>query len=124
MTTGQRIKQRRKQLGISADILAEKLGVSRSTVFRYESGEIEKMPIDIIKPIAEVLQTSTGYLLGWDAPPEDTAGARPPGPKAEFADKLFAAYGDTPPNLSQNAMEDVADYLRFVAEKERRKNEK
>lgn len=34
--TGEQIKKRRKQLGMSADELAEKLGVSRSTIFRYE----------------------------------------------------------------------------------------
>jgi len=38
--TGKRIKLRRKSLGISADELAEELDVSRSTVFRYENGEI------------------------------------------------------------------------------------
>jgi transcriptional regulator with XRE-family HTH domain len=66
MTPGQRIKQRRKQLEISADFLAEKLGVSRSTIFRYENGDIGKMPIDIIKPIAEALQTTPEYLMGWE----------------------------------------------------------
>lgn len=66
MTIGQRIKKRRKEIGINADYLAEKLGVSRSTVFRYESGDIEKMPIDIIKPIAMALHTNPVYLLGWD----------------------------------------------------------
>lgn len=34
--TGEQIKKRKKQLGMSADELAEKLGVSRSTIFRYE----------------------------------------------------------------------------------------
>ena len=39
--TGEQIKKRRKQLGMSADELAEKLGVSRSTIFRYEKGDID-----------------------------------------------------------------------------------
>lgn len=42
MTTGERIKARRKELGITADKVAEQIGVSRSTMFRYEKGEIEK----------------------------------------------------------------------------------
>lgn len=42
--TGQKIKARRKELGMSADEVAAKLGVSRSTIFRYENGHIEKSP--------------------------------------------------------------------------------
>ena len=38
--TGKRIKIRRKELGISADKLAEAIGCSRTTVFRYENGDI------------------------------------------------------------------------------------
>jgi transcriptional regulator with XRE-family HTH domain len=66
MTVGQRIKQRRKELGLSADKLGEKLGKDRSTVFRYENGSIEKLPIDILKPIAEALLTTPEYLMGWE----------------------------------------------------------
>ena len=66
MTIGQRIKERRKELGMSADELGVRLGVNRSTVFRYENGFIEKIPIDILKPIAEALQTTPQYLMGWE----------------------------------------------------------
>ena len=38
MNVGERIKLRRKELKISADTLAERVGVSRSTIFRYERG--------------------------------------------------------------------------------------
>ncbi|MDL2252635.1 helix-turn-helix domain-containing protein [Ruminococcaceae bacterium OttesenSCG-928-I18] len=64
MTTAERIKARRKELDMSADVVADKLGVSRSTIFRYENGDIEKMPIDVIRPLAKVLRTTPGYLLG------------------------------------------------------------
>lgn len=66
MTVGQRIKQRRKELGISADELGKRLGKDRSTVFRYENGYIEKLPIDILKPIADALLTTPEYLMGWE----------------------------------------------------------
>lgn len=65
MTIGERIKQRRKQLKMSADELGSRLGVNRSTVFRYESGFIEKLPIDILDPIAKALDTTPQYLMGW-----------------------------------------------------------
>lgn len=71
---GQRIKSRRKELGISADVLADKLNVSRSTIFRYERGDIEKLPAESLKTIAETLQTTTDYLLGWESQPAYTQG--------------------------------------------------
>jgi transcriptional regulator with XRE-family HTH domain len=61
-----RIKARRKELCLSADQVAEALGVSRATVYRYESAEIEKLPAVILKPLAEVLHTTPAYLMGWD----------------------------------------------------------
>lgn len=70
MTTGERIKARRKQLAISADTLAEKIGVSRSTVFRWEKGEIEKVPAIELNTIASVLQTTAEYLIGIVDDPE------------------------------------------------------
>ena len=66
MNVGQRLKKRRKELGISADKLGEALGKDRSTIFRYEKGDIEKLPLDILEPIAKVLQTTPQYLMGWE----------------------------------------------------------
>lgn len=65
MNVGERMRDRRKELKLSADIVAEKLGVSRSTIFRYEKGEIEKIPIEVVSKIAEVLHTTPGWLMGW-----------------------------------------------------------
>lgn len=69
--TGKRMQERRKELGISADTLAEHLGVSRSTVFRYENGDIEKVPANLLSDIAKFLRTSEAFLMGW----EDTSGS-------------------------------------------------
>jgi len=66
MTTGERMKARRKELGYSAEYVAEKLGVSPSTIYRYEKGDIEKMPGDILAPISEILRISPAELMGWN----------------------------------------------------------
>lgn len=65
MNIGQRIKARRKELGISADELAKRLGKNRATVFRYENGDIENLPLDILEPIAKALNTTPAYIMGW-----------------------------------------------------------
>lgn len=61
---GEKIKERRKKLGISADSLAEKIGKDRATIYRYESGEIENMPITEAYKIASVLDIPLSFLLG------------------------------------------------------------
>lgn len=66
MSIGKRIKERRKELGYNADYIAQKLGVSRSTVFRYEKGDIEKLPTEILEQLAVILNTTPGYLMGWE----------------------------------------------------------
>ena len=66
MNIGQRIKERRKQLKMSADTLAAQLGKDRSTIYRYEKGDIENLPLDILEPIASALKTTPAYLMGWD----------------------------------------------------------
>nr|DAM94880.1 MAG TPA: helix-turn-helix domain protein [Caudoviricetes sp.] len=64
--TGEQMKKRRKQLNMSADELAEKLGVSRSTIFRYEKGDIDKVPAEYIDKLAKALSTTPAYLMGWE----------------------------------------------------------
>lgn len=64
--SGQKIKKRRKELRMSAEMLSEQLNVSRTTINRYENGYIDKMPVDLLIKIASVLETSTSALMGWD----------------------------------------------------------
>ena len=62
---GERIKQARLALGYSAEQVAAFLQVSPATVYRYENGDISKLPSKFIKPLAEFLCVSPEYLMGW-----------------------------------------------------------
>lgn len=66
MSIGKRIKDRRKELNLSVDDIAEKLGKNRATIYRYESNDIENLPITILEPLSEALKTTPAYLMGWD----------------------------------------------------------
>ena len=70
MTVGERIKKRRKELGLTADYVAEQIGVDRSTIYRYESEEIDKFPTQAIEPLARILMVSEAYLMGWIDEPQ------------------------------------------------------
>ena len=62
---GERIKQARLALGYSAEQVAAFLHVSPATIYRYENGDISKLPSKHIKPLAEFLCVSPEYLMGW-----------------------------------------------------------
>ena len=71
MNIHERIKARRKELGLSAEDVADQLGVSRATVYRYESAEITNMGIDKLEPLAKILQATPEYHMGWTDDPTD-----------------------------------------------------
>lgn len=66
MKVYERIKALRKERGLTANQVAEAIGVSRATVYRYETKDIENMPITILEPLAKILRCSPGYLMGWE----------------------------------------------------------
>lgn len=63
MTTGQRVAQKRKELGLSQEALGEKLGVSRQSIYKWESDnalpEVEKLVA-----LSRLFGVSVGWLLG------------------------------------------------------------
>lgn len=65
MEIGSRMKECRVILGYSAEQVAARLNVSPATIYRYENGDISKMPSQILKPLADFLCTTPGYLMGW-----------------------------------------------------------
>ena len=71
MTVGQRIAQKRKELGLSQEALGDRLGVSRQSIYKWESDsalpEVEKLIT-----LAKLFGVSVGWLLGVeeDAAPE------------------------------------------------------
>lgn len=73
MSIGDFIKKRRKALGLSADDLALKIGKNRATIYRYESSYIEKLPSDVLVPLAEALHVTPGDLIMKDAPSDNNS---------------------------------------------------
>ena len=76
MTLGEKIKEARKQCGLSQEQLAEKLAVSRSAVAKWEANN--GLPdVDNLKSLAAMLNVSIDYLLD-NGEPIDTGVIREP----------------------------------------------
>jgi transcriptional regulator with XRE-family HTH domain len=59
---GNRLKAFRLGSGLSAEEIAQKLGISRTALYRFEKGEVAK--IETLENLAELLQVSVPTLLG------------------------------------------------------------
>lgn len=65
MTVGDRIRRQREYLGISQTELAEKVKISKQTLYKYETNIITNIPSNKIEDISKVLKISPAELMGW-----------------------------------------------------------
>ena len=66
MSVGNRIRQRRLELGLSGEEVGKMLGVNKTTVYRYEKGEIDKIPIEVVEKLSVALRTTPDVIMGWN----------------------------------------------------------
>ena len=89
MSFAKKMIELRKQNGLSQQDLADRLGVSRQAISRWETGAVQPLA-DSVKSLAQVFQVSTDYLLNddLDTPtPTPTAQPAPPQEKPKSARK-------------------------------------
>jgi len=89
MTIGMRMKARRKELKLSADELAARLGKDRSTIYRYENGFIENLPLPMLEPIAKALEMEPKELLGWEESEQEEVNKKNSDAIADITKRLF-----------------------------------
>lgn len=66
MNMGEKIFMLRKQLGLTLEDVGRAVGVGKSTVRKWENGDIANMRRDKIASLASALHTTPGYLMGWE----------------------------------------------------------
>lgn len=101
-----RMKKRREELDMSYQTLSDKVGISKSTLQRYETGFIKNMPVDKLEDIATALHVSPSYLMGWNITETDES-------------NTIAAHftGD---EYTEDELEEIKNFAEFV--KNRRKS--
>ena len=103
MTVGQRIAQKRKELGLSQEGLGDKLGVSRQAIYKWESDaslpEVEKLVA-----LSRIFSVPVGWLLGEEEHPSGQTDSQPAELTEaqikmvqEIADRYLAAQAAQPP---------------------------
>ena len=66
MEFNEKIKRLREDLGLTLEQVGNAVGVGKSTVRKWETGDIKNMRRDKIAKLAEALHTTPGYLMGWE----------------------------------------------------------
>lgn len=65
-TTSKRIKALRLSHNLTMEVLAEKLGVSKSTIAKWENGYVENMRQDNIMKLASLFNVPPTYIMGYE----------------------------------------------------------
>ena len=81
MEMGVKINLLRVQKGMTLEELGDKVGVGKSTVRKWENGMIANMRRDKIAKIADALDCSPAYLMGWEESVPDYNFTLPDGSK-------------------------------------------
>lgn len=71
MNVGERIKSIRECQGISQTELADAIGTTKQTIYKYENNIISNVPSDKIELIARYLKVTPAYIMGWNDEPSN-----------------------------------------------------
>lgn len=110
-----RLKMLRKKHNLTQVDIANQLGFNRQRYNFYETGRSEPDHDTLVK-LAEMLETSTDYLLGHTDDPA------PPAKERDILDEIkFAFWGHD--DITDEMLDDVRRFALFVEQKEKEKEE-
>jgi len=64
----QKLKQQRQGLGFTLEEMANKVGVAKSTILKWENGDIKSIKSDKINAYAKALNVPPSFIIGEDKP--------------------------------------------------------
>lgn len=108
MGMAERIKERRLAMGYTQEELAEKLGLQKSAIAKYENGRVENIKRSVIAKMSDILSCSPAYLMGWEESVGDTS------------PQTLAAHFDGN-EYTESELKEIEQFAKFV--KQRRKTE-
>ena len=111
MTTGDKIRFHRKQLGLTQTEVGERLGVQVNAVSKWECGRVEAIPTSKIKELAKIFDVTTSYLI--DDETEQPAASRVhiASVFSDEAQKIAAAFDKATAKEKQMVRLALSEYL-------------
>ena len=116
---GQRIREKREEIHMSVEELADKLGVTRQSVYRWQNGAVKNIDRDLITKMAAMFHVTPEWLMHLEDSPKVTATYVAPGKEpitvtvnkepimgaASLRAQLYKAAVDVKPENLQIALE-------------------
>lgn len=111
MTIAEKIKQLRKQAGLTQTELGDMLGVKKNAVSKWECGRVEDIPAGKIKAMAKIFDVRPSYLIDETAelPVRDAAGVS----DEELKFALFGGDGE----ITDEMFQEVRQFAAFIKSK-------
>lgn len=112
MTTGQRIAAKRKELSLSQEALGEALGVSRQSIYKWES-DTSLPDIDKLVALSRLFSVPVGWLLGVEdetepSSPDTSDSGELTGSQLKMVEEILRRYQQESPNsLSADQVEEL-----------------
>ena len=114
-----RLKQAIDESGLTYSQLESKTGISKSALQRYATGMTKKIPVDTIVAIAQVLNVSAAWIMGWSE--EDSKSNVNFGPVTDD-DIKFALFGGEE-EITDEMYDEVKNFAEYVKQKYKNKKE-
>jgi len=106
------LSNRRIELNLTMKEVADAVGVSESTISRWESGNISNMKRNRIYALSKVLQIEPSVIMGWNE--SDNINLRPLNEGLSVGSKI-PVLGKVPAGIPIEAIEDVIDEIELGA---------
>ena len=103
---GQRLKLARENKKITLEQAGERVGVHKSTVLRWESGETKKINLTIIESLADFYSVNPAWLSGHDVPIENKTNN---GIVENISSAIVFVYGTIPAGIPMECIQDIID---------------
>lgn len=112
MTIGQRVKLRREELGLSQEELAKRIGYKSKTSINKIELDFRNLTQSKIKAIADALDTTPSYIMGWDEEAEE-AKRLPPSEEDSLNAEIIKLFM----GLTADQKKEALNYLRYLSTK-------
>ena len=117
-----RLRAKRIERGLSLQEVADKVGISKVTLQRYETLDIVNIPSNNIENLAEIYLTTPGYLMGWTSSlrvseSSEEYGSKQPNEKMDIYKELQGAtvlFDGYEYDMDEDKRKKIASYVKFA----------
>ena len=96
---GDRVRRRRKELGLTLDEVSRRAGCTKAAISNYERGYAKSVTMDLLFPLAQALEVSPQWLATGHGAFETIA------VRNEQERELIATYRTLPPTLQDHLVQ-------------------